>query len=147
MKNDGNFCYFCCCQIKIGLVISYNLLIFVMVLNLLLGFHHWRDRIVNGVLFIYMIMGIIINWKSRKWSLILMIILTPLVMAASITSNIFQLLDLARMLQPWYESPIRNEASLELAFVITTISSAILTLILGMLLFVNNLRLLKASDK
>ena len=76
-----------------------------------------------------------------------MIILTPMVMAASITSNIFQLLDLARMLQPWYESPIRNEASLELAFVITTISSAILTLILGMLLFVNNLRLLKASDK
>ena len=147
MKNDGNFCYFCCCHIKIGLAIAYNLLILVMVLNLLVGFHHPRDLVVNGVLFIYMIAGIIINWKSRKWSLILIIILTPLVMAASITSNIFQLLNLSQMLQPWYESPIQDQASLELTFIITIISSATLTLILGMILFVNNLRLLSATDK
>ena len=76
-----------------------------------------------------------------------MIILTPLVMAASIASNIFQLLDLSRMLQPWYESPIQDQASLELTFIITIISSATLTLILGTILFVNNLRLLIATDK
>ena len=51
------------------------------------------------------------------------------------------------MLQPWYESPIQDQASLELTFIITIISSAILTLILGAVLFVNNLRLLIATDK
>ena len=138
---------FCCCQIKIGLVICYNSLLLVMVLNLSIGFHHWRDWIVNGAIFVYMILGLIITWKSRRANLIFIIILTPLIMAASITSNIMQLLNLSEMLQPWYDSPIQNEDGMELAFTIIIASSGILTLILGTLIFVNNLRLLRKADE
>ena len=95
----------------------------------------------------YMITGLIITWKSRRANLIFIIILTPLIIAASITSNIMQLLNLSEMLQPWYDSPIQNEDELELAFTIIIASSGILTLILGTLIFVNNLRLLRKADE
>ena len=95
----------------------------------------------------YMILGLIITWKSRRANLIFIIILTPLIMAASITSNILQLLNLSEMLQPWYDSPIQNEDGMELAFTIIIASSGILTLILGTLIFVNNLRLLRKADE
>ena len=133
----------CCCPIKTGLIVCHILLFCAASLNLLMGFKNLRDIIINSFLLAYVLTALIITCKFMRRGMVLIALITLPVMAACITSNILQLLELADNLDPWYNKIANFEQVAEYFTIAIIIFSACITSVCGILIFIHTIILLR----